>query len=175
MIELNDAIRLGGSRWAVPLLASLAETNGARAAELTHRLGVTRTSLTRSIEHLRACGWVRRNPGHGHPLRPEYVLTETGASVAEHARKLCAAYEELSLRPEDLPRWSLPVVVDLTPAARRFSELRSDLEPATPRALSLTIKQMIGTELIDRSVIDDFPPVPIYGLTGRGRELAAAL
>jgi DNA-binding HxlR family transcriptional regulator len=157
------------------VLASLAETDGARGAELTHRLGITRTSLARSIEHLTDCGWIARNSDHGHPLRPEYVLTEAGAAVAGHARKLRAAYDRLGLTLEDLSRWSLPIVVALRPKAQRFSELKAELGPATPRAVSLAIKQMIATSLVDRSIVDDFPPTPLYGLTRRGKELAKAL
>ncbi len=57
----------------------------------------------------------------------------------------------------------------------RFSILRDSLRPVTPRALSLTLKQLLSVDLVDRALDDDFPPIAIYGLTGRGRELAAAL
>ena len=42
------------------------------------RLGLSRSMLTASLTQLIEAGWLQRNPGHGHPLRPEYVLTDAG-------------------------------------------------------------------------------------------------
>src|SRR3546814_2698980 len=64
-------VQLSGHRWLVPLLADLASRKGARLVELIHRLGLSRDSLTRTLQAAAAPGWVRRNPGNGHPLRPE--------------------------------------------------------------------------------------------------------
>jgi DNA-binding HxlR family transcriptional regulator len=74
-----------------------------------------------------------------------------------------------------LSRWSLPVAARLSGAEERFTALRNSLSPVTPRALSLTLKQMMGADLVRRSLEDRFPPIPIYALTGRGNDLAAAL
>ena len=71
--------------------------------------------------------------------------------------------------------WSLPLIVRLDAEPARFSALREALRPVTPRALSLTLKQMLQVDLVDRALEDDFPPVAIYGLTRRGRALAAAM
>ena len=43
------------------------------------------------------------------------------------------------------------------------------------RTLSLTLKQMLSVDLVARTLKDEFPPVAIYGLTGRGHRLAVAL
>lgn len=173
--RLRDAGRLGDGRWTVPVLALIAERDGARAAELTRTLGLTRSSLARTLDHLGRCGWIARNPGHGHPLRPEYVLTSAGRLVGDRAEVLAERYRELELAPGDLPRWSLPVAVELAPAARRFNELLAPLAPATPRALSLTIKGMIGADLVSREIVENFPPTPLYALTSRGEDLAETL
>ena len=58
------------------------------------------------------------------------------------------------------------------PASRRCGP---SLAPVTPRALSLTLKQMLAADLVDRALEDEFPPTAIYGLTGRGARLAAAM
>ena len=34
---------------------------------------------------------------------------------------------------------------------------------------------MLATDLVDRALEDEFPPIAIYGLTGRGERLAAAM
>src|SRR3546814_8449157 len=87
--------QLPGHRWLVPLLAVLASRKGARVVELIHRLGLSRDSLTRTLQAAAALGWVRRNPGHGHPLRPEYILTEAGSAAAARATIIAGAQAAL--------------------------------------------------------------------------------
>jgi DNA-binding HxlR family transcriptional regulator len=131
--------------------------------------------LAASLAALQEAGWLIRNPGHGHPLRPEYVLTPAGEPVAAFCQGVMARRERLGLEPGQLPRWSLPLIVRLDAEKARFSALRQALRPVTPRALSLTLKQMLSVGLVDRALEDDFPPIAIYDLTGRGRDLAAAM
>ena len=80
-------------------------------------------------------------------------------------------------RPEPMKwlRWSLPLVARLDSDMARFSALRVALAPVTPRALSLTLKEMLSANLLHRELEDDFPPIPIYALSGRGRLLAEAM
>src|SRR5690606_12930767 len=127
-----------------------------------------RSTLAAGLIQLQTAGWLARNPGHGHPLRPEYLLTDAGAPVAAFCARVMAGRERLGLEPGQMPRWSLPVVGRLRPAPARFTALRDALTPVTPRALSLTLKQMLAVDLVSRALEDDFPPVPIYGLTARG-------
>ena len=175
MISDADLRTLTAGRWLVPLLALVGAANGARFAEMLARLGLSRSALAASLAALQAAGWLGRNPGHGHPLRPEYVLTAKGAPIAAFALKVMAERERLGLEPGQLPRWSLPIVARLGGEPSRFSALRASLRPVTPRALSLTLKQMLSADLVDRTLEADFPPIAIYGLTGRGERLAAAM
>jgi DNA-binding HxlR family transcriptional regulator len=175
MIGDDELQRLTGGRWLMPLMAQLAAEDGSRFAAMLARLGLSRSALAASLAQLREAGWVRRNPGHGHPLRPEYVLTGAGAPIAAFAARIMAQRQRLGLEPAQLPRWSLPVVGRLSRDRARFSALRAALPPVTPRALSLTLKQMLAAALIDRALRDEFPPIAIYGLTGRGESLAEAM
>lgn len=175
MLGTEDLRQLTAGRWLVPLMAHLADEKGSRFAVMLARLGLSRSVLTASLAALQEAGWAIRNPGHGHPLRPEYVLTPAGAPVAAFCRKVMAQRRELGLEPGQLPRWSLPLIARLDTDRARFSMLRVSLRPVTPRALSLTLKQMLRVELVDRALEDEFPPIAIYGLTGRGRALAAAM
>ena len=43
-----------------------------------NRLGVGRESLRATLDALRELGLVQPTPGHGHPMRPEYLLTAAG-------------------------------------------------------------------------------------------------
>lgn len=175
MIGETELRRLTAGRWLVPLMAHLADERGSRFAVMLARLGLSRSVLAASLATLQEAGWLARNPGHGHPLRPEYVLTATGEPVAAFCQGVMAQRERLGLAPGQLPRWSLPLVARLDRGTARFSALRDTLRPVTPRALSLTLKQMLQVDLVDRALEDEFPPIAIYGLTGRGRELAAAM
>lgn len=175
MIGEAELRRLTAGRWLVPILAQVGEEKGSRFAGLLARLGLSRSVLAASLAALQEAGWLIRNPGHGHPLRPEYVLTGKGEPVAAFCQKLMTQRARLGLEPDQLPRWSLPIVARLDGETARFSMLREALRPVTPRALSLTLKQLLQVELVDRALEDDFPPIAIYGLTKRGRELAAAM
>ena len=175
MIGEEELRRLTAGRWLVPLMAHVGAENGSRFVVMLARLGLSRSVLAASLAALQEAGWLVRNPGHGHPLRPEYVLTEAGEPVAAFCRQVMAGRERLGLEPGQLPRWSLPLIVRLDGEKARFSALRGALQPVTPRALSMTLKQLLQVNLIDRALEDEFPPIAIYGLTGRGRELAAAM
>jgi DNA-binding HxlR family transcriptional regulator len=175
MIADADLRTLVAGRWLVPLMALVGAEEGTRFAVMLTRLGLSRSALAASLAHLQEAGWLRRNPGHGHPLRPEYILTAAGAPVAAFCMKVMTERERLGLAPGQMPRWSLPLISRLGRDRARFSALRASLTPVTPRALSLTLKQMLSVDLIDRALEDEFPPIAIYGLTGRGDRLAAAM
>lgn len=171
---LSDLILLGRNRWAAPLLADLAAHDGARFVELLHRLGVARDSLARTLEATQAAGWVMRNPGHGHPLRPEYLLTEEGARLALVAGRVLAAQDGLGLAPGGLTRWGLPIVRSIDEGHRRFNDLARALPPASPRALSQGLRALGANRLVLRELVDGYPPASSYRLTEAGLLLARA-
>jgi DNA-binding HxlR family transcriptional regulator len=167
-------LQLGSHRWLVPLLVDLAAHRGARYVELLHRLGLSRDSLTRTLNAAAAQGWVQRNPGHGHPLRPEYILTEAGKAAAARAAMIADAQGAIGLPPGGTTRWSLPLVAGIGAGHDRFNALSRLLAPATPRALSQGLAALSEQGLVRREVIDMRPPTSLYGLTGKGRVLAEA-
>jgi DNA-binding HxlR family transcriptional regulator len=145
-------------RWSLPVLAEIGRTRGSRFATLTGRLGVTGESLRRTLSYLQDEGLVARNPGYGHPLRAEYVLTPRGRELAPPARRLhglLAGREDICLK-----KWSLPILAELD-EPRRFSELRTAL-PVTARGLALALKDLEDARLVRRTVIDDRPPRTRY-------------
>lgn len=166
--------QLGSHRWLVPLLADLAAHKGARFVELIHRLGLSRDSLTRTLEAAQATGWVQRNPGHGHPLRPEYILTEAGAAAATRAATIADAQQAIGLAPGAATRWGLPLVAGIGAGHDRFNALARLLVPATPRALSQGLTALGKHGLVTREIVDMRPPASRYDLTGSGRLLAEA-
>jgi DNA-binding HxlR family transcriptional regulator len=175
MLPEEDLRWLIGSRWFVPLLALASGEEGVRFAALVARLGISRSLLTRLLDRLIRKGWLMRNPGHGHPLRPEYVLTAAGRPVGAWCERVIAERLNLGLERNALGRWSLPVLGRLDRRWERFSWLEAELSPISPRSLSLTLKQLLDIRLVDRRLEDSFPPRPLYGLTARGQRLARAM
>lgn len=165
---------LGSHRWLVVLLADLAAHKGARFVELVHRLALSRDSLSRTLDAAATMGWVQRNPGHGHPLRPEYILTENGAVAAARAATIAEAQRAIGLPPGATTRWGLPLVAGIGAGHDRFNALSRLLVPATPRALSQGLTALGRHGLVAREILDTRPPASRYALTGSGHLLAAA-
>lgn len=167
-------VELGSHRWLVPLLADLAAHKGARFVELIHRLGLSRDSCARTLDAAARIGWVQRNPGHGHPLRPEYILTEKGRAAAARAAAIAVAQREIGLPRGAATRWGLPLVAGIGAGHDRFNALSRLLAPATPRALSQGLTALGKHGLVSREVLDLRPPASRYELTRTGRVLAEA-
>lgn len=169
-ITLDVVRRLSASRWLIPVLAAMSGEPGSRFGVLARQLAVSKSILSGTLDRLERDGWIRRNPGHGHPLRPEYHLTEAGLEAAAWSRRVMDQRRRLGLEAGGLGRWSLPLLGDLGDGWKRFSALQRSLAPITSRALSLELTALRTAELVDRK-----PPEPLYGLTARGRSLADAL
>jgi DNA-binding HxlR family transcriptional regulator len=165
-VSIPDLIALFHHRWSAPVLAELLRQKGSRFAALAGTLGVGSDSLRRTLDSLLLLGLVARNPGYGHPLRPEYVLTADGRRVAQRCAKLLAASEDDVV----LRKWSLPVLAALQRPAR-FSELRAAVPGVTPRALTLALKDLQAAQLVERRVEDAYPPRALYSTTAQGRRL----
>ena len=166
-MSTESLIELFHHRWAAPALTLLAERGGARFVELQRRLGVGRESLRRALDGLIELGYVRRNEGYGHPLRPEYVITAAGRLAAPLAGAATAGADVL------LRKWSVPVLVALA-EDRRFSELRTLLPGVTPRALALALRDLEDAALVRREVLPTRPPSTVYRATARGRRIVRA-
>ena len=154
------------------MLAELYQSSGAKFVTLANRLGVSRGSLSTSLGDLIDQGLVARNTGYGHPLRPEYLLTENGKGLGEHCLRLAKLVERRQEADLAYRKWTLPLVAALGADVRRFGELREDLgHEATPRALTLGLKSMLSVGWARRSVIDDYPPTAGYALLNKGRRV----
>lgn len=156
-------------RWNVPIVAELHRRSGAKFVALIAATGASRSSLSASLADLIALGYVRRNPGYGHPMRPEYLLTRSG----EHIGPRCVALQELlrRRREEDFGfrKWTLPLVAAIGSEGRRFNELRHTLKVATPRAIALGLRPMLDQGWIRRPAIAGRPDSSGYELMRKGR------
>ena len=162
-------------RWAAPVLAELHRSKGSRFVTLSNRLDLGRESLRRTLNALMEAGLVMKNPGYGHPLRPEYILTERGKQVAPACDRLVAALVRLKANDVGLKKWSMPAVLALADGECRYSELRKRLPEVTPRALTLALKDLGAADLVERRVTGDYPPGTVYRLKRRAQPLARIL
>lgn len=173
--DLSRLTSLVHHRWNIPIIAELHRHSGAKFISLINQLQVNRGSLSVSLTHLVGLGFVRRNEGHGHPMRPEYLLTKHGLAIGDECLKLV---ETLRRRDEvDLAfrKWTLPLVVAIGPRRSRFNELRSSLCDATPRAITIGLRSLLKHGWANRRLIDEFPPTAGYELRPKGRRILDCL
>ncbi len=162
-------------RWTAPVLSEIEKSSGSKFVTLVHRLGVSRDSLRHTLDSLIRCGWVRRNPGHGHPLRPEYILTRSGIKPARWCRRVMTLLSRLGVESVVLRKWSMPVAFALRRGNHRFSQIRTCIPGLTPRALAITLKELQSAGLLRRVITEGFPPATRYEFTELGKKLAGVL
>lgn len=169
---LGPLIELVHHRWNIPVLAELERQSGARFVALVNALGASRGSLTASLNDLIEQGLVARNPGYGHPMRPEYVLTGDGSRIGGQCLKLARMVDRRGESGFAFRKWTLPLVAALGKHVKRFNEVRDALgEDATPRAVTLGLKSMLSKGWARRTLIDDYPPAAGYALMPPGRRV----
>jgi DNA-binding HxlR family transcriptional regulator len=152
-------------RWMIPLLAELERLDGAKFVTLVHAVDASRSAVREALDALIELELAGENPGYGHLLRPEYILTDHGRPIAAACLDLMNAVQLVGGSDESYRKWSLPIVSRLAAGADRFGELRGDLDGVTPRALSQALKRLVNTGLVERAVDDTYPPVSRYRLT----------
>ncbi len=148
---------------------------GAKFVTLVNRLGIARESLSRTLEGLIREGWVVKNPGYGHPVRPEYLLSARGVALARACAELMAALAPMKAGEAAQRKWSLPAAGALASGAARFGELKEMLPGVTARALATALKELEAQGLIERRVKDEYPPHPRYRLASGTAGLVEAL
>ena len=156
-------------------MALLAEGHTARVSPVAHALGAGRTPISTTFAHLVDMELLARNQGHGHPLRPEFALTDFGHITAQWALGLRDQVNDQNDWQLLRRSWTLPVL-RLTDDASRYARLRASLAPITDRALSLSLKVMQNRGWLDREVATEImPPQVSYVATGPARILMPAL
>ncbi len=162
-------------RWAVPTLAAMGSLGGAaKFVTLQRAVGAARSSLKRTLEALIDAGFMGRNPGYGHPLRPEYLLTSKGHALAPACVSVVETLRQLEVEDIGLRKWSLPLAHALA-SRGRFNLVRATLGDVTPRALAQALRDLQEAGLVERRLVDDSPPRAEYRLTPRGQRLTPVL
>lgn len=71
--------------------------------------------------------------------------------------------------------WAANVIWHLREGPRRFSELRLDIPPVSPKVLSQRLRELQQRGVLERHVLPTSPPSVEYSLTPLGRQLIPAL
>ena len=170
--RMDRLVALFHHRWAVPVLAELHAGRGAKFVTLQRRLGASREAMRAALDDLAERGFVARNPGYGHPLRPEYVLTAKGRRHAPACARLVGLLRRLELWRMGLRKWPLLVTLAIRSCGGRFNDLKAGLPGITARALTMALKALQAAGVVERRVTDDYPPRAEYCLTRTGSRLA---
>jgi len=173
-MDINLIVKVTSRAWSLDILSLMLSGTPGRQAALLSASGAGRTALVQSLSHLADLGLMERNPGHGHPLRPEYRLTQAGVDAAIIADKIKRAVSETS-EHELLRRvWTIPVLA-IAQKPRHFKDFKSELAPITDRALSQSLKHLQARLWIQREIDTAFrPPRPLYQTTCIGARISRA-
>ncbi len=171
----DSFIALFHHRWSLHILSSLYQLQGAKFVTLVNRLQISRDTLSQTLKALIQQGWVKKNPGYGHPMRPEYILTDKGQAISPICVELVIKIEKFQLEESALKKWSMPLLFPICKGILRFSELKEVYPEITPRALTQALKEMASAELVHRVVLETFPPSVEYRIAAKGLEFCSLL
>ena len=170
-MDINTFVNITSRAWSLPILSNLHDGVAGRQATLLAATGANRTAFAQSMNHLIEIGLMERNPGHGHPLRPEFRLTELGKTAAAIANKI----QRVSSNEDDglLRRsWTIPILTSLH-APSHFNGIKRSLVTITDRALSQSLRTMEDRNWVRRHVDDAArPPRSIYSAINLGCEIS---
>ncbi len=174
-MDIKQLVNITSRAWSLDILAAMVRGAKGRQSSLIAATGAGRTALNASLQHLIEIGLIERNPGHGHPLRPEFRLTNKGETAAQIADKILKTIPDHSGRNLIRQNWSAPLLsISLEP--KFFKTYKSILPPITDRALSQSLKRLENQSWLSRDVdMIARPPRPFYQAIGVGAEIAHSI
>lgn len=176
--NLDGLIALTHHRWAIPIVAELwidtPSVGGCKFVTLLKRLDSSRDALSTTLTDLMEQGWVARNAGIGHPLRPEYILTPRGKRIGRAAARVVRVMRHADMSDIGLRKWTLPILCAIAARNSRFNQIKAALRGITVRSLALALKDLHDALLITRTITDGFPPTPHYFPAPGAKRLTAA-
>jgi len=157
------------------ILALLSGGVPGRQAPLLAACGASRNAFGQSMDHLIDLGLVERNPGHGHPLRPEFRLTELGQAIGKSCKRIKAMTPDPAAAAVLRRSWTVPVLA-ISQEPTRFGALRHALTPITDRALTQTLRNLQDQGWMDRRIDPDARIIrPLYQAANAGQVIGRAV
>lgn len=174
-MDIKSLVNITSRAWSLKILALMFSGVPGRQAPLLATTDASRTAFAASLDHLVKLGLVERNPGHGHPLRPEFRLTREGRLAAETADRIIASVPDDDAFELVQRTWTVPILA-LTAAPQRFSAIKSSLVPITDRALSKSLLLLEERDWLRRDIaMSERAPHPIYRAVNVGRRINRAV
>ncbi len=174
-MDIALLVNITSKTWSLKILALLHSGVPGRQAPLIAATNASRSSFASSLKHLVQLDLLERNPGHGHPLRPEVRLTPKGVIAAAMANKIVAAVPDEETFSVLRRSWVVPVLA-VTKLPKRFSSIKSGLGPITDRALSQSLYVLEEQEWLKREIdVSQRSPFPIYHAVNAGRKINQAI
>lgn len=174
-MDITLLVNLTSKAWSLKILALLHSGVPGRQAPLIAAAKASRSSFASSLDHLVELRLLEKNPGHGHPLRPEFRLTHTGAVAAAMAKRI------LEIAPDDdafaiiRRSWAVPILA-VTESPKRFSIIKSGLGSVTDRALSQSLCLLEERAWLKREIdLSQRSPFPTYHAVNTGRKINKAI
>lgn len=174
-MDINTLVKITSRAWSLKILALMHKGVSGRQAPLLEAAQASRSAFGASLSHLIELKLLERNPGHGHPLRPEFRLTAKGAEFAEIAARITGAAPSSDESRLLKKSWTVPVLAVIeTP--RHFIEIKSELPSVTDRALSQSLTLLQQRDWLRRDVdVLSRPPRPIYQAANTGISISQAV
>lgn len=173
-MDINLIVKISARAWSLRILALLYRGVPGRQAALLSQTKAGRTAFAQSLQHLVELGLLERNPGHGHPMRPEYRLTPSGEQAAAMAHRIENAVPDSTQSGLLRKAWSLPVL-SLSKVPVSFGQIKTSLPQITDRALSLSLKHLQASRWIATVKDATAPHIRAgYQATGDGQKIAVA-
>lgn len=174
-MDIDALVKLTSRAWSLKVLALMHEGTPGRQAPLLAASGASRTAFAQSLRHLEGLGLLERNPGHGHPLRPEFRLTPAGQALAPIAHQIETAVRDETGAILLRKMWTVPLLA-VANRPKVFSALKRELNPITDRALSKSLQDLNNQNWIERTVnVELHPPRPFYQVVNEGAEISHAI
>ena len=174
-MDIALLVNLTSKAWSLKILALLHAGVPGRQAPLIAATQASRTSLASSLGHLVQLGLLEKNPGHGHPLRPEFRLTHTGVIVAAMANRIVEIVPDDDAFAIIRRSWTVPVLA-VTKSPKRFSIIKSGLKAITDRALSQSLCVLEEQEWLKREIdVSQRAPFPTYHAVNAGKKINQAI
>jgi len=174
-MDIKFLVNVTSRAWSLKILALLHQGVPGRQAPLLSAAQASRTAFAASLSHLIELGLLERNPGYGHPLRPEYRLTSVGVKMAEIAAEIVSAVDDPAATAILRKSWTVPILA-VTEKPRHFVEIKSELLPVTDRALSQSLGLLHQQNWLTRDVdTSNWPPRPFYQVANAGIDICRAI
>lgn len=142
--------------------------------QLLHRFRMSRDGLRATLDELLEAELIQRNPGYGHALRSEYILTEAGVPVSLACSRIVARLGRAGREPLHRRRWALQALAAMN-RAMWFNDIKAELPGVTSRALTIVLRRLVAEGLVIRTTVPTSPPRVQYRFTAAGRRIARLL